>query len=583
MQKPLYLKYIFLTYIVSILLFVSCKEAKTDKAALIKAKGDKYYGGTFKYNEEEYFKTLYPLNVTEVTAHRICEQLYDGLVEFNQKTLAIEPCMAKSWDIDPTGTIYTFHLRDDIYFHDDACFPNGKGRKFVAQDVKYCFDRLCYYNPADNQGYWIFQDVVKGANEYNKLTEEKKDDPNGVSGVKVLNDTTVEVTLYKPYAVFLARLGLVFGKIYPKEAIDKYGTDFSERAVGTGAFKLKLCKNNEVTFLTRNEKYFRKDADGNQLPYLNHIKVTYIKEKRAELLQFRKGESDMVFKFPLDMVDEVLLDKDKLKPNYAQFQLQFLPSMSLQYYGFLHPTTVFKDIRIRKAFCYAIDREKLCKYTLKNTGFPGIYGYVPPGTGTYDPTQVKGFNYDPEKARAYLAEAGYAKGKGFPKITLQLNSGGGRNGYVAEAVQKMLEETLGIEVDLLSIPWAQHTEAVEAAIATFFRMGWIADYPDAENFLNLFLGKYVPNDIKVKTYINSYRFKNDNYDQVFEKALTTTDENTRNQLYNAADQIAIDNAVVLPLYYDIDYRLLSPKVRNFPQNAMEYRKLSEVFFVPTNQ
>jgi peptide/nickel transport system substrate-binding protein len=559
---------------------IACTSSGHRKLLLKPADGNRYYGGTFVYNEEEFFKTLYPINITEVTGHRIAEQIYEGLVEFNQSTLAVEPLLAKSWEISDDGTLYTFHLRSDVYFQDSPCFIDGKGRKFSAKDVKYCFDRLCYYNPATNQGFWIFQDVVEGANEYQALTKEGKNSPVGVRGVKVLDDTTIQIQLYKPYAVFLARLGLIFAKIYPKEAIDKWGTDLTERAVGTGPFTLKLSKNNEVTFLTRNPDYWKKDSIGNKLPYLDHIKVTYIKEKRAELLEFRKGKSDLIYKFPLDMVDEVLLDKDHLKPQYAKFQLQYLPSMSLQYYGFLHPTTIFKDKRIRQAFCYAIDRDKLCKYTLKNTGLPGIYGYVPPGTGTYDPTLVKGYTYEPEKARQLLADAGFPKGKGFPKITLQLNAGGGRNTFVAEAIQKMIEETLNIDVDLLAVPWAQHTEAIEAAKVAFYRLGWIADYPDAENFLNLFMGKYVPDDIQVKTYINSYRYKNPAYDQALEKALACTDEKERNKLYALADQIAIDDAVVMPNYYDIDYRLLSPGVRNCPQNAMEYRNFREVYFVP---
>jgi len=558
-----------------------CASSGHRKLVLKPALGGIYYGGTFIYNEEEFFKTLYPINITEVTGHRIAEQIYEGLVEFDQSTLAIRPLLAKSWEITNEGTLYTFHLRDDVYFQDSPCFPKGKGRRMTAKDIKYCFDRLCYYNPASNQGFWIFQDVVEGANEYQDFTKEGTTPPEGVSGVKVLDDTTIQVKLYKPYAVFLARLGLIFAKIYPKEAIDKWGIDLTERAVGTGPYVLKLSKNNEVTFLTRNQNYWGKDSLGNKLPYLDNIKITYIKEKRAELLEFRKGKSDLVYKFPLDMVDEVLLDKDKLTPKYAHFQLQYMPSMSLQYYGFLHPTTIFKDKRIRQAFCYAIDRDKLCKYTLKNTGFPGIYGYVPPGTGTYDPTIVKGFTYQPEKARALLAAAGYPKGKNFPKVTLQLNSGGGRNTFVAEAIQKMIEETLNIDVELLAVPWAQHSEAIEAAKVAFYRMGWIADYPDAENFLNLFMGKYVPDDIKVKTYINSYRYKNPDYDKALEKALACTDEKERNRLYAIADQIAVDDAVVMPNYYDIDYRLLSPHVRNCPQNAMEYRNFREVYFVPT--
>ncbi|MBK8351001.1 MAG: ABC transporter substrate-binding protein [Saprospirales bacterium] len=559
---------------------LSCGSQKEREFKLRPAKGGKYYGGTFRYNEEEYFKSLYPLNITEVTAHRLLEQIYEGLVTFDDSTLAVIPALAERWTIDESKKIYTFYLRKGVFYHDDPCFPNGKGRELNAQDVKFCFDRLCYHNPADNQGFWIFKDVVKGASEYDSLTSKNIIPATGVSGVRVLNDSTVEVELEKPYAVFLARLALIFGKIYPREAFDKYGADMREHCVGTGPFYLKINQDNQISYLARNPNYWKKDEFGNQLPYLDAIRVSYIKEKKNELLEFKKGNSDLVYKFPLEMIEEIMDNKHNLKPEYQKFQLQFMPTMSLQYYGFQHQGKIFNNINVRKAFCYAYDREKLCEYTLKGSGFPAIYGVVPPGTGTYDSKQVKGFNFDPAKAQTYLAKAGFPKGKGFPKLTLELNSGGSRNSQVAEAIKKMIEETLGIEIELLMVPWAQHTETVETAKTDFYRLGWIADYPDAENFLNLFHSKYVPDDINQKTYINSFRYKNKAFDMLFDNAIATVDEKERNILYAKADQQVIEDAVVLPNYYDIDFRLLQPYVRDCPQNAMEQRDFSEVYFVP---
>jgi peptide/nickel transport system substrate-binding protein len=569
----------FLLLLLSLLL-LSCGTEKKREFKLHDAKGGRYYGGTFRYNEEEYFKSLYPLNITEVIAHRLCELIYDGLVTFDDSTLAVIPCLAERWEIDPSGILYTFHLRKGVYFHDDPCFPDGKGREFNAQDVKYCLDRLCYHNPADNQGFWIFKDVVKGATEYDSLTANKMLPKEGVSGVKVVNDSTVTIELEKPYAVFLARLALIFGKIYPHEAFEKYGGDMRTHPVGTGPFYLKVNRDNQVTFLARNDHYWKKDTFGNQLPFLDAIKVTYIKEKKNELLEFKKGNSDLVYRFPLEMIDEIVDYNRHLKPEYAGFQLQFMPSMSIQYYGFQHQGKIFSNVNVRKAFCYAIDRQKLCSFTLKGSGFPAIYGVVPPGTGTYNSKNIKGFSYDPAKAQEYMAKAGFPKGKGFPKVTLELNSGGSRNSQVAEALKKMIEETLGIQIDLLVVPWAQHTEAVETAKTDFYRLGWVADYPDAENFLNLFHSRYVPDDINQKTYINSFRYKSKVFDNYFDEAISTVDEQKRNELYTKADQQVIDDAVVLPIYYDMDFRLLQPNVRNCPQNAMEQRDFSEVYFVP---
>lgn len=569
-----------LLFAIVCVLLISCIGEQKREFKLRPAKGNKYYGGTFRTNEEEYFKTLYPLNITEVVAHRICEQIFEGLTTFDDSTLAVVPQLAERWTIDPTSTIYTFYLRKGVFFHDDKCFPNGKGREMKAQDVKYCFDRLCYHNPADNQGFWIFQDVVKGANLYDSLTANKIVPDSGVSGVKVIDDYTIQIELERPYAVFSARLALIFGKIYPHEAVEKYEDEIRNHPVGTGPFYLKINRDNQVTFLARNPNYWKKDEYGNQLPYLDALRISYIKEKKNELLEFTKGNSDLVYRFPLEMIDEIVDYKKNLKPAYKKYILQYKPQIALQYYGFQHKGKIFNNENVRKAFCYAIDRQKLCDFTLKGTGFPAIYGVVPPGTGTYPSEKIKGFTYDRAKAQEYMGKAGFPKGKGFPKVTLQLNSGGARNSQVAEAIKKMLEETLGIQVDLLIVPWAQHTEAVETAKVDFYRLGWSGDYPDAENFLNLFHSKYVPDDINVKTYINSFRYVNKNFDKIFDDAVSTIDETKRNELYGEADQMIIDDAVVLPIYYDVDFRLLQPYVRNCPQNASEQRDFTEVYFVP---
>ena len=180
-------------------------------------------------------------------------------------------------------------------------------------------------------------------------------------------------------------------------------------------------------------------------------------------------------------------------------------------------------------------------------------------------------------AKEYFAKAGYPDGKGFPEITLQLNSGGSRNIQVAEAVQSMLMESLNISVKMEVMPFAQHLEAIETGKTMFWRSAWLADYPDPENFLNLLYGPNVPENINEKSYINSVRYQNNEYDAMFEKALSTVDKTERFMYYRLADQIALNDAPYMPICYDEFTRLLQREVRNFPANAMEYRDFTEVF------
>jgi peptide/nickel transport system substrate-binding protein len=353
-----------------------------------------------------------------------------------------------------------------------------------------------------------------------------------------------------------------------------------EHCVGTGPFRIKAIEQDESVFLERNPDYWGIDSFGNQLPYLDAVKFSFIKDDKIEMLSFADDKLEMKYRIPLDMFDEVISPEGNLTKAYSRFQKQETIEMSTQYYGFLHVDSIFKNVNVRKAFCYAVDREKLCKYTIHGQGVPAIHGLVPPCFPGFDWAGIKGYTFDPKLAREYLAKAGYANGKGFPNITLQLNSGGGRNVSVAEAVKKMLEETLNIKVSLNQVVWAQHSENIETAKCQFWRLGWVADYPDPENYLNLMNGANVPKTIKEKAYINSFRYTNNAYDVLYQKANQTINTEARNLLYKEADQMGMDDAVMMCLFHDKQFRLIQPYVRNFPQNAMEYRLLRETWLVP---
>ncbi len=563
----------------SVALFASCSNnAKTSSAEKRSAKGGVKYGGVFRYNEVEYLKSLYPQGVTEVTSHRITNQVYEGLVDFNQKDLTVEPRLAKSWDVDSSATVYTFHLHTGVLFHDDPCFPDGKGREMIARDFVYCFNLLCTPD-AKNQGFSFYRDIIRGAKDLYTAREKKQHDADelGSFGVKAKDDSTLQITLVKPYADFLNRLALPFASVFPHEAIEKYKGDILYHTVGTGPFVIKALKADEAVVMARNEKYWGKDEFGNQLPYLDGIKVSFIKEDKTEMLELVKGNLEMKYRLPFSMIDQILDEQKNLKGDYKNFQLQITPEYSIQFYGFLVPDKLFQNKNVRLAFNHAVDRAKIADYTAKGEGVPAMYGFAPLGMPGYDNAQVRGFTFDVKKAKEYLAKAGYPDGKGFPKVTLEINSGGGRNQDIAEAIKTMLTDNLNIEVDISQVVWAQHTNNVETGKTNFWRFGWVADYPDPNNFFNLFYGKNVPATMEEASYSNPTRYKNSTYDVLYEKSLTTTNPQERSKIYTQLDQMIVDDAPVLLIYYAMNRRLLQPYVRNFPNNGMEFRLLREVW------
>jgi len=571
----------------AVLCFWSCQsgDGSTSGGAkslgdLKEAKGGKYYGGVFKSNETEYFRSLYPPNITEVGGHRIANQIYEGLVMFDQKDLSVKPALAESWDISDDGLTYTFHLRKGVVFHDDPCFPNGEGREFKAQDVKYCFDRWCSFD-VNNKGYEFIKDRILGSVDYYNATKDGNAPAGGCRGIRVIDDYTVEVKLERPLGFFMNLLSLAFSYIYPQEAVEKYGDDMRIETVGTGPFVIKTLKENDAVVLVRNNNYWGVDDSGNQLPYLNALRWSFIADKKSELLAFKQKKIDFMYRFPLEMVDEMYSEeKQALIGEYAQYQYQESPHMTTQYYGFKNMGELFNNKKLRQAFNYAVDREKIVKYTVKGAGIPGHYGIVPPAYPGFDAKSIKGFKYDPAKAKQLMAEAGYPNGKGFPEIDLQINSGGGRNEQVAEAIQKMLMDNLNIKLNITKMPFAQHLEACETSKAEFWRAGWVADYPDPENFLNLLYSGHIPEKMTDRSYLNTTRFKNAEYDALYDKAMTITDTKERYKVYAEMDQIAAEYGPWLILFYTKDRRILQSNIRNYPQNPMEYRLLRDVYFVP---
>ncbi|MCB0380831.1 MAG: ABC transporter substrate-binding protein [Flavobacteriales bacterium] len=573
MKKLIYLM------IATSLIFVGCGgNDNKDKNSTKVAQGGVKYGGVFKINETEDFRSLYPLNVTEVVAHRITNQVYQGLVKLNQEDLSVMPSLAEKWEINEDATSFTFYLRKGVMFHDNQCFKDGKGRELKASDVKYCLDKVCESTP-ENQMYWLFKDKVKGAPEYFQSTIDKKPLAGGVEGVKVIDDYTIQINLSYPFAGFLKIVSHSACWVYPKEAYDMYGIDMRINCVGTGPFKVKTIKESETVILENNPNYWGVDQYGNKLPYLDGIKFSFVKEKKAELLEFKKGNLDMVYRLPLEMIKDVVGElEDAKKGGNKPYIMQVVPAMSVVYLGMQTKLPPFDNIDVRKAFNYAVNKNDIVTYTLQGEGRAGVNGIVPPFKG-YDYENVKGYVCDPEKAREHLKKAGYPGGKGFPEITLQINSGGGdRNVQIAEVVQKMLAENLGVKIKIEQLQFPQHLENLETGKALFWRSAWIADYPDPENFLNLLYGGHVPADISTKSFINSVRYQSAAFDTKFNEALREIDEAKRYELFRQADQIAVDDAATLPIFYDENTRLIQVYVKNFPSNAMEYRDMTEVYF-----
>ena len=550
-------------------------ETETDPTVLERVEGGKFKGGVLHLNSIEDYTSLFPPSVNDIYSTHIASQGYEGLLKLDQKTLEVQPCIAQSFDIDKSKKIYTFHLRNGIKFSDDECFEGGIGREIIAADFKYCFEFLCS-NHKENKWQSLFRNRVLGAADY---AEGKS---KTVEGIQVIDNSTLVIELIEPYAGFPNLLTISATSVYPKEAIEKYGYEqMHHKIVGSGPFIAKTIKNGENVTFVRNNTYWRTDDFGNKLPFLSQVEFSFIKDKNAELKAFQSGELDMVWGIPNEEIPNVMGSLEEAKDGKnKEFEVQSINSLNIQYYGFLQLSDVFKDVLVRKAFNYAIDRDSLVDFVLQGEGQAAHNGFVPEMKG-YPHKSVTGFDYNPELARELIKEAGYPNGKGFPEITLNLNASGGINEKVANTLTAMLNKNLGINIALNVIPMAELHPMVEAAQVDFWRSGWIADYPDPSNFLYLFHGKNIIEG--QETSINYFRYASAAFDEVYEAALREIDTEKRMALYAQADQILMDDAVIMPLYFNLDIRLIDPDLKDFDVNEMEYRDLSVVYFKKSNK
>jgi len=508
----------------------------------------------FHYNEFNGISSLDPAFAKSQSTMRPAHQLFNTLVEIDD-SLHIIPSLAKSWDVAADRTSFIFHLRTDVFFHDDEAFANGKGRKLTANDVVYSFNRIMDKKTA-SPGSWIFNRKV-----------------DSLQAFTAIDDSTFRLKLQRPYLPMLGIISMQYCSVVPKEAVDKYGTDFRRHPVGTGPFQFVAWEEGQALVLKKNPGYFEKDSAGNRLPYVNGVKVSFYDSKATEFLLFRQKELEFINDIEASFKDEILTKKGTLRKDWEdKIVLQATPYLNIEYLGILVDSTnklvsnsPLRFKKIRQAINYGFDRRKMVLYLRNSLGTAAESGFIPMGLPSFDTTVVKGYHYDPAKAKQLLAEAGYPDGKGLPSVKLLTIA---IYADMANFIAKQLEES-GIPVQVEVVQKSLLLTMTSNSTAAFFRGSWIADYPDAENYLSVFYSKNPAPP-------NYTRYKSAAFDAAFEKTIKEDNDSLRYKLYQEADRIMMEDAPVVPLWYDKAVRLVQLNVKGFKPNALNLLELRYV-------
>jgi peptide/nickel transport system substrate-binding protein len=508
----------------------------------------------FRYNESSGLASLDPAFAKNKQVMWATHQLYNTLIEIDSN-MQMQPSLATHWNISDDNLTFTFFLRHDVRFTDDACFADDKGRQLTAHDVEYSFKRIIDKSTA-SPGAWIFNNRIDSAH-----------------GFTAINDTTFQLKLIRPFQSILGILSMQYCSIVAKEAVEKYGSDFRRHPVGTGPFSFVAWEEGQALILKKNENYFEKDKDGKPVPYLDGIKVSFFNSKATEFLEFQQNRLDFIDDIDPSFKDELLTKTGNLKKIWqGKIDLHKHPYLNIEYLGILVDTenelvknSPLRLQKIRQAINYGFDRRKMMLYLRNSIGTAAESGFVPAGLPSFDSVAVRGYHYDAARAKQLLAEAGYPNGSNLPEIKLlTIPIYGDLGTYIANELLQ-----IGIKIRVEVIQKSLLMEQTSKSLAPFFRGSWIADYPDAENYLSVFYSKNPAPP-------NYTRYKNATFDGLYEKSVSEKNDSLRYQLYRQMDRIIINDAPVVPLWYDMAIHLVHTNIQNFYPNSLNLLELRRI-------
>ena len=502
----------------------------------------------FHYNQHNNITSLDPAFAKSQNNIWAVNHIYSTLVDLDEN-LSVMPGIAKSWQVDDDGTGYTFLLRDDVYFHVDSCFGNLKTRRVNAHDIVYSYNRLMD-TVLNAPGSWIFAGKVSSDTPF-----------------KALNDSIFQLQLSQPFAPLLSLLTMQYCSILPSEAVDYYGIDFFKQPVGTGPFKFKRWIQNQGLFLLRNNEYFNW-KDSTYYSNLDGIRTSFIGERSLAFLELVNDGIDFFTGLESSYINTALNADGTLREKYKdRVQLIKSPYLNFEYLGLNSSATgahpLLSNVDFRKALNYGIDRQLMLQSLRNGIGKPADAGVITRGLPSYDPTRVKGYYYDKDKALSLLNQ--------FPKEILNselLVQTSKDYLDLTTFIAKQWEE-LGLNIRINVMESAALRSGMRSGDVSVFRASWIADYPDGESFLSMFYsGNPAPP--------NYTRFANEKFDQLYHLAMQETAKENKIILYQRMDSIVVAQAPVIFLFYDEVSIFADPQVTGLSRNALNLLQVKSI-------
>ncbi len=525
----------------------------------------KNHGGTFKFCSKNRIHSIHPSLVSDKSSEIIANQVFEGLVKLNPENLEIENCIAKSINFDPKTFTYAISLKENVFFHDNPCFENGKGRNLKADDIIYTFKNICTKQVINSGYHNTLKDVVKGVNDYYAGTSDD------ISGIKKIDDYNIEISLYRPNGLFLKRLAGLNFSIIAKEAFEKYG---EHNNVGTGPFiPLKYDSYNDQYILIKNPKYHGSDEDGNQLPFLDSIIVDFEFGLKDQISHVVNNKASTVLNLPYKAVKRVL--KEERQKFDDTLKMQNAPFFATTFIEFNLTKETLKNKNLRKAINYALNKQEITYRVFGETrGKTGDAGISHPFLPGYRKSGVNGYIFNKTKAKALINDSSITS----KSLELDISSDDYKALSIADEIRFQLEENLGLNIKINIVPERYLKEKSMYARGDMAIKTVTANFPSPDGFLNIFYGKTVPKSIDIPSFPNTSRFKNKDFDRTMDRARRSIDEENANRSYAAAERLIMEEAPIAVLWYEESNRLIDAKLEGFPLNSIQRIDLSQVYY-----
>lgn len=479
--------------------------------------------------------TLDPALVQDSTSAEYVVHLFSGLVSLDAD-LEVVPDLAGRWEIDEMGQVYTFYLRPEATFAD--------GRAITAADVIYSMERACSPQMASPVAVSYLSDIA-GVVEYGEGQAEH------ISGLEILDEHTLRMTIDAPKAYFLAKLTYPVAFVVDREQITHEGDAWLRRPNGSGPFVLESIDRERIV-LVRNERYVHGAPALQRVEYTlsGGLPITLYENDRLDIVGVTASEIERVL--------------DPANPLHAE--LHTSPELSVQYLGLNVNMPPFDDLKVRQAFAHAIDRDKIANLVLRGTASPAK-GILPSGMPDYN-EELTGLSYDPERARQLLATSSYSAPGAMPKVVLTVSGTSGYMPPVARAVLSMIEENLGIQMIVEQVEWSYFLRDLNMQRYQMFSAGWIADYPDSQNFVDILFYS--------SSSQNHMGYANPEVDRLLEEARVESDEQRRTALYREAERIIVQEAPWIPLSHGVNHVLVKPRVKGYRASGSLYPWMKDI-------